>query len=1056
KEKKPPKPVVELSIPVVGETAAGEEDKGETAPSPAPPGEQLPAGNGLQTTIAAGNAADRPQAVDTNAPPAGQIDSRELQSKSLSRLDLLVAGKDRAREPSPLQNVWAESAEISSPETDYQKMQAQWQIPFSPQEAQQNLPGVAEQQSWQEEPTFGAIENAQEPASALAESTDEGAKDRQQMFMAQWQVALTPGGAETAAGPSQSTRQSQSETLPPGAISKPDAGGKPSDKQGKYRAPQVIALFNEPVSPEDGGETPVGETPGDNVPYVQDAGSGAYEDDEQSATLVIPTPQRSQPAPGGDSSIIPPFPFHQLLEDEQEETLVIDQAAHQSAQIAAFGAANVQSLAGGDDDQAETLVISTSAPAPSMDVILGISPQRAPAFPGPYDAPAPGQASEDAVGGFVFSPTPLAGRPKTAPPPPPEAMLPASEEEAPPIAPEAEPAPPPETPDFSATIPPASDISPTQVGEATFHKLVAKRQEKAEKEAVAEEPPSKPPITAKKLKSATPRGDLQLVLNAAQSEFDAANFDQAVTLFKQGYELLSSWGEGETQEAANCLLNLGATYVALEHYGRAVSEYSRLSILLEKNLGPGHWESIANLYRLAITCEKAGRASEARTLLERATTLAEKYLSGQDDLRKRIQKAYAEFVKTEERSLKGAMEAADTITPLQALSASDEVRRGAIHKFIQSLKTKGLLSWIICSALIFVAGLVALPGLLNALKPVSVEQSPVAMPQSLVGQTFTTGDGQGCFKLDSSDRLEVTVDGKTLRMRSVSLNNDWSDIPSMFQYALVKKTYWFDKTQKGIVGEEGTTYYLPDSYEIRTIEEMRKIGKYVQSYYERKHSYPRNKREWSRDPAVTYINPVKGRADRAVLEVFSKFAKLEEIFGGARNFDETTKYLLKGGLWLDEVALTPCAINCLSRHLDEKVRDEFVAGYFFMHAADRDGKLISARDPGTVCFLAFDHGENRGNISLEEPPSNAANASSESDAVAFITNGSQMIAGFFPIRYSVMIILGILSALSLTGWVVFDARSRIANPKQLPKLFELLSVSFVVLLVIWAIWQAIP
>ncbi len=120
-------------------------------------------------------------------------------------------------------------------------------------------------------------------------------------------------------------------------------------------------------------------------------------------------------------------------------------------------------------------------------------------------------------------------------------------------------------------------------------------------------------------------GDVVRVINQARTSLKARDYEAAKAGFRSIYEFLNRRGLGEGLEAMECMADLGATYMALKDYDAALTEYSRLATIMERNLGEANAELRQHLRRYAQACDVAGRLNEAKQLYSRANDLERRY-----------------------------------------------------------------------------------------------------------------------------------------------------------------------------------------------------------------------------------------------------------------------------------------------------------------------------------------------------------------------------------------------------------------------------------------------
>lgn len=582
----------------------------------------------------------------------------------------------------------------------------------------------------------------------------------------------------------------------------------------------------------------------------------------------------------------------------------------------------------------------------------------------------------------------------------------------------------------------------------------------------------------------------RLLIDAANSAFQSGEFEEAVRCYKLILPQFDAQGLRDSDAAVDCRLSLGAAHVALADLAGALSEYSLLALILEKKLGIGHPFYISNLHRLARTCERAGKLTEAKGIIKRASALAERYLSQQDELRlciadcenqinRRLQEIceMLQIPATGERSsssgnagLSKLTEAggqgelnttsnrmvggADELTPsanqmggaepgASTVDLRDAANATGDRQQMSSLSINDLVIWIASCVLAVVAVAFWWPMLVQDTGSTSVTRSSSG---SVSSQVFKSADLRDSIEFGPGSAI-ISVNDQPRTVPYIELNNDFTSIFQMIANLQVNKIFWVEKTPSGLRTDSGEVFFGKDAAESKLIGEMQRIMESVQAEYNQHQTYPTSEEDWQAKRWAYFIDPIDGKPEMAVMKAYNRFTQIEDIFEGSTDVTSIVSFLKHGGRWFNEEPLRPLMISCGTLCSNERRNGHFASDHFFMHATDREGRLLAGRHGDVLVGFLYKNIDN-GNL-LKEPARSSAippgTAWPLPRTIMFVTNGPALWLGFVPLKYALVTVVVALFLIFAFMWLRFDFSKRVNNPKSSMTLLEGICILLMVL-----------
>lgn len=536
---------------------------------------------------------------------------------------------------------------------------------------------------------------------------------------------------------------------------------------------------------------------------------------------------------------------------------------------------------------------------------------------------------------------------------------------------------------------------------------------------------------------------MRILFESARAAFQLGDFEESSRCHQLVLTELEKQNFGDSNMALDCRLSIGSAYVALGDFVQAVREYSKLAVLLEKRLGAGHPFCIGHLYRLARACQRAGRVSEAKAIIARALYLSETYLSPEDDLSVNIKECREEMLRLEQQSLKETIDSAKAMT-LQEVGSKGG-RKDILDRIFLSSEQRRRLVWLCSAVVACVILFLWLPILAPELVP-SHDLSTVTLPD----RVFTTADDSAAIRIVDGQYCVLPVDGRERMVPYILVRNDVGGIIQVMWNSMADRAIWVEQTVSGLKTAEGREFYACDSAEYKIIAAMKGIARHLQDYHARMRTFPKNDEEWQSLPWVAYINPSTGRAQVPSLNIYSRRARLGDIFEGVEDTQGLRSYLAHGGTWSDEPPRRPLSISCAVKCSDERLGNGYAAHDFILHATDSSGRLIPARDEGTFLFGYLERCTNLGNLAIDQPApvrGSARTAPPLPGALVFLSDGPDLLLGLFPTRYAPALLAVVSFSFSFLVWLNRQCRERLTNPRKLPTLLEVVVVVMALLLI---------
>lgn len=535
--------------------------------------------------------------------------------------------------------------------------------------------------------------------------------------------------------------------------------------------------------------------------------------------------------------------------------------------------------------------------------------------------------------------------------------------------------------------------------------------------------------------------------------FDNADYLAAQRHYEDALDMMEKNGLAESEQALACFKNLAAIYYSDGKLDKAITAYSRLVVTSEALLGEGNRDVIANMFILAKVCDGAGASEDAASIYTRVLRLAEQHLPKGDVLIKHIREA-ASIRSAPQKEFKQKVTALELPKPVFKETMETLVGGGEPGGRKQFLKKNQIVFSTVGSVLL--AGLaVGWFMWMTAGTEFHAPTAPGLTQESfkIEGQTFRTPDGKISLTIGEQSTGTLKTPLETMQFKYKTIDLSVEGIQTLIVGAFARKEFWLEQTPNGIAGPNGFLIHTDEAPEVKTVEQMRKLGAHLEEYYAKNGTFPPRLDKWTADPAVKLTNAVT-RAD--MIPTYQLMSKYQIVFQGVSNVDDFPKNLSMGENWYNEPEAGPGSVNTFAMVTDKKVDEEFFrVSPVFMQGFDRNGKVIPSAIPGVSYFYCaqpanhLEGGDGVGDAYYKKLVATLTGAN-----IFVVKEGSSLFG--IPLKFTLPIIFGCLTGFTMILWAVIDAAKRLENRKMLPTLLEVLTAVFALVWLVWYVNRLIP
>lgn len=477
----------------------------------------------------------------------------------------------------------------------------------------------------------------------------------------------------------------------------------------------------------------------------------------------------------------------------------------------------------------------------------------------------------------------------------------------------------------------------------------------------------------------------------ADSALENDNFQVAKPLLEQALRLIRESEAYTSEEAQTCLHKLGDCNYHLANFDEALENFVALKQICEKTEETEATTFIVALQKIAKTCEKLERFSEAKMRGREAINKANALLAPSHplvtaayrlhmNLLKKIG-AYKDDLEALEQEfqdvvIKGASGPIGEDGDLDDLflvwtgnfNLENIERQRQLHQSRSRFRNQEMTPppmkaskpagrWVMVLVVGALIGAIAttMAAAFMMLKPETTQTGMIdSRLAHFVGSTYQSPDGLKSLKVMNNGTAELTF-GKTTTKLSVKIGE-----PSGGPMAMLKQltggdeSYVLEQIPQGFKDPEGTILFAESSTDQSIIKAMKTIADLANYFFSRNSFRYPSKRKQFRDlgPETDLNNPL-GSGMRPLLRL-RQFEKDEGDVAYAESLNDMAsgKAMFKPD---KEAGLNPGLIECLTVNPFEGTTQEDGTA-FLIRAYGNNGKYITASKPGTVFVMVQKNG----------------------------------------------------------------------------------------------------
>ncbi|MCA9804912.1 MAG: tetratricopeptide repeat protein [Cyanobacteria bacterium HKST-UBA02] len=480
-------------------------------------------------------------------------------------------------------------------------------------------------------------------------------------------------------------------------------------------------------------------------------------------------------------------------------------------------------------------------------------------------------------------------------------------------------------------------------------------------------------------------------MTTADSALENDNFQVAKPLLEQALKLIRESEAYTSEEAQTCLHKLGDCNYHLANFEEALENFVALKQICEKTEDAEATTFIVALQKIAKTCEKLERFSEAKMRGREAINKANALLAPSHPLVTAAYRlhmnllrkigAYKDELEGLEQEfqdvvIKGASGPIGEDGDLDDLflvwtgnfNLENIEKQRQLHQARSRFRneevapppvksSKPAARWVIILVVGALIGAVAttMVAAVMMLKPETPQTGMIdSRLAHFVGSTYQSADGLKSLKVMSNGTAELTF-GRTTTKLSVKIGEPSGGPMAMFkQLTGGDEGYVLEQIPQGFKDPEGTILFAESSTDQSIIKAMKTISDLANYYFSRNSFRYPSKRKQFRDlgPETDLNNPL-GSGMRPLLRL-RQFEKDEGDVAYAESLNDMAsgKAMFKPD---KEAGLNPGLIECMIVNPFEGTTQEDGTS-FLIRAYGNNGKFITASKPGTVFVMVQKNG----------------------------------------------------------------------------------------------------
>lgn len=586
--------------------------------------------------------------------------------------------------------------------------------------------------------------------------------------------------------------------------------------------------------------------------------------------------------------------------------------------------------------------------------------------------------------------------------------------------------------------------------------------------------------------------DISELLEQAALALSQGNMNQAEELYERALRGFVEDAKKDSAEMALCLQNLGDIYYNAGRLQEAIPLYERLLALGKRVLGEGHPEVLATAFRLAMTYDAVQMTDQADNIYKWVTNSAERTLGIAHPFSQKIREAYFAFIGNRAPSEEGDFRFG--LTPPSApsddrqyeglnaeigLESDENALRGRALKRPSSYKRPTKIKHLrygadsaeervstkvgirnvwyhwrmgaVAVAFLILFLVITFLSLSRAVVDYKVVHSNKAAEQLIKLGSFRSADGVTGINFDEHGFALLANDIHHTKIPYVLLRGGLDDFKAMWASAFTRRELWYRFDDDQLISESGNVLYPKEAPELFIAAKMLALQQFAQRYYVKTGCYPNDARKWVAEEDLNYICPFTGRIDSPQSKTLNGTLDMDYLFpdfktGSSSNPNAPYDYLREGGHWRDEHTPERGKIDTLALFLAQRCADGFKVTDFYIRGYDRNARPIMAGKPGNVYIVGLRSGKVLSDDSDDHLKDTEEASVRTPDRICVATSEA---ADLGALHQGMGIILIAASIACVLGWVFFESRYRIAEPRRFPQAYELgFAVSFCLWLIV--------
>jgi len=222
---------------------------------------------------------------------------------------------------------------------------------------------------------------------------------------------------------------------------------------------------------------------------------------------------------------------------------------------------------------------------------------------------------------------------------------------------------------------------------------------------------------------------------------------------------------------------------------------------------------------------------------------------------------------------------------------------------------------------------------------------------NLQNHSFTTADGSISINFTGA-QASISADGHRRKIKPRLWRDSVLDEISLIQGDL-KNSRWLTLVPAGLKDESGTTFYSEEAPERRVIVFMKQVADEAQQYYVQKSRFPTIPSDLTQN---SYSNPFTNKASALSISSFVDNKNTDANKEAPLDLDLQSGTLFKKEEPLTAGVVHACSVSGRPHYLSDQNEYDWEVQSYYVHGADRDGKLIAGTGNNKVFLICLKNG----------------------------------------------------------------------------------------------------